>query len=110
MATVRVNTKFRTVIKDEDITITAPSFMFKNTGECTVMINNMPLLPGEYIGDNMVTAPNLLLQGHKIERAEQYRLAFKQNTETGYASSEVPQTIELRKTLFIIETFYNIEK
>jgi hypothetical protein len=108
MQKVKVNTKVRTITKNSDEVITSPEFIFKNTGLCTVFINNLPLLPGDTFGHSVDNAADLFLKGIEIVRDETYSIDFKNYDTTDFsnAAGEVPGIPQLRKTLIISETFY----
>lgn len=112
MPQVKVNTKWKAITKNiSGLIPKAHSFVFRNTGTCTVFINNLPLMPGEYIGDDSshLVAEQIKNPALKFERAESYEIAFANHTNTGYDADAAAQVVGKRKTLFLVETFYTIQ-
>jgi hypothetical protein len=112
MPKISVATIKRSITKNGSYTPTAHAFVFKNTGNCTVFIDNDPLLPGEWFGDDSshlvgVQATNPAI---KFERNKAYEIKFVQHTRSDYAENYAESSTDTkRKTLFLIETIYKIE-
>lgn len=109
MAKIKVETVCRQFGINGDVKISSPEFLFKNTGECSVMIDDVVIVPGDYWGHSVDNAAALILKGVEIERRKTYRINFLNHDTTDQnRGGEVVPGMELRKTLVITETFYNV--